>query len=82
MAINVTYSLWLGDAEATAQQVYDAFMDGIVRIDKGDGNVISPTSIYWENSDGTQTDPAAVTYVETFDNNGTLAKNGTMYNPG
>lgn len=82
MSISATFSLWLGDAEATAQQVYDAFMGGIVRIDKEDGNVVSPASIYWENSDGTQTDPAAVTYVETFDVNGTLAKNGTMYNPG
>ena len=81
MATSATFSLWLGDAEATAQLVYDAFMGGIVRIDKGDGNIISPTSIYWENSDGTQTDPTAVTYVETFDVNGTLAKNGTKYNP-
>lgn len=55
--------LMLNGVEATAQQVYDAFMAGPVRLDKN-GTVRTPIKIYWENSDGTHTNPKAVTYVE------------------
>lgn len=55
--------LLLNGVEATAQQVYDAFMAGPVRIIVTDGYVGSPISLYWENSDGTQTNPKAVSYV-------------------
>lgn len=59
-------TLSFNGSAATAQQVYDAFMSGIVRIDTGDGNVETLSRIYWENSDGTQTNPAAVSYVKLY----------------
>jgi hypothetical protein len=55
--------LMLNGVEATAQQVYDAFMAGPVRLDLGPGSVSSVASLYWENSDGTKTNPKAVSYV-------------------
>lgn len=57
--------LLLNGVEATAQQVYDAFIAGPVRMSDGD-TVYAPIQIAWENSDGTQTNPKAVTYVEIF----------------
>lgn len=56
--------LFLNDVEATAQQVFDAFMAGPVRLSASRGDVFVPISIYWENSDGAQTNPKAVTYVK------------------
>ena len=58
--------LKLNGSAATPQQVYDAFMSGIVRIDAGDGNVEALSRIYWENDDRTQTNPAAVSYVKLY----------------
>lgn len=60
---DVAPKLMLNGVEATAQQVYDAFMAGPVRLANG-GILLAPLAIYWENSDGTQTNPKAVTYVE------------------
>lgn len=57
--------LLLNGVEPTAQQVYDAFMSGPVRLAQR-GTVRIPIEIYWENSDGTQTNPKAVTYVEIY----------------
>lgn len=72
--------LKLNGSEATAQQVYDAFMGGIVRIDQGSGVVLAPVRIYWENEDGTQTNPAAVTYVKVLDGSDSIVTQiGTRY---
>ena len=40
-------------------------MAGPVRLSDG-GTVYAPIQIAWENSDGTQTNPKAVTYVKIF----------------
>ena len=80
--------LMLNGVEATAQQVYDAFMAGPMRVSDG-GTVYAPIQIAWENSDGTQTNPKAVTYVEVSSvapiSDGSLAMAsfgvGTKYTP-
>ena len=65
---------------ATAQQVYDAVMGGIMRVDKGSGVVLAPAQIDWESADGTQTNPAAVTYAEVrTSDDSVIAKVGTKY---
>lgn len=61
---NAAPKLLLNGVEATAQQVVDAFMAGPVRLVMSNGYVVSPTGFYWENSDGTQTNPKAITYAE------------------
>ena len=72
--------LKLNGSVATAQQVYDAFMGGIMRVDKGSGVVLAPAQIYWESADGTQTNPAAVTYAEVRTSDDiVIAKVGTKY---
>lgn len=72
--------LKLNGSVATAQQVYDAFMGGIMRVDKGSGVVLAPAQIYWESADGTQTNPAAVTYAEVrTSDDSIIAKVGTKY---
>ena len=72
--------LKLNGSVATAQQVYDAFMGGIMRVDKGSGVVLSPAQIYWESADGTQTNPAAVTYAEVRTSDDiVIASVGTKY---
>lgn len=72
--------LKLNGSAATAQQVYDAFMSGIMRVDKGSGVVLAPALIYWESADGTQTNPAAVTYAEVRTSDGSIiASVGTKY---
>lgn len=72
--------LKLNGSEATAQQVYDAFMGGIMRVDQGSGVVLAPAQIYWESADGTQTNPAAVTYAEVrISDDIVIAKVGTKY---
>lgn len=73
-------TLSFNGSAATAQQVYDAFMSGIVRLDQGSGVVTSLLRIYWENEDGTQTNPAAVSYVELYNNDESkITTVGTKY---
>lgn len=77
---NAAPKLLLNGVEATAQQVYDAFMSGIMRVDKGSGVVLAPAQIYWESADGTQTNPAAVTYAEVRTSDDiVIASVGTKY---
>lgn len=84
-AVGSASGLLLNGVEATAQQVYDAFMAGPVRLQmKIGGRVYVPSSIYWENSDGRWTNPKAVTYVEVYcvkvNNDGSVT--GTTYSIG
>ena len=65
-AVATPTHLYLNGSEATAQQIYDAFMGGPIRLDAEKGMILVPTELYWENEDGTQTNPAAVTYVQVF----------------
>lgn len=75
-----TKILKINGSAATAQQVYDAFMGGIMRVDKGSGVVLAPAQIYWESADGTQTNPAAVTYAEVrTSDDSIIAQVGTKY---
>ena len=43
--------------DVTAQQAYDAFMNGVVLIDGGNGKVALVTGIQWCDSNGGQDDP-------------------------
>lgn len=65
--VDTVRKLKLNGVEATAQQVYDAFMSGPVRLaDSEYHSVEIPPTMYWENSDGTQTNPKTVSFVQFY----------------
>lgn len=66
MAAHNSYKLQKDGADVTAQQVYDAFISGIVLLDAGSNGVYIPMSIQWHDSNGGQDDPGDVAYVKVM----------------
>lgn len=75
--ISKTYTITHEDgSEVTAQEVYDAFMAGLVIIEAGDGGGYSMeyvvSGIYWQGGTNGNGDPTNVNYVEITINGETI----------
>lgn len=78
MAAKKGYKLQKNGEDVTAQQVYDAFMNGVVLLElEGTGVVAMPTQMQWRDSNGGQNDPNNVVGVRFF-LNGQLFDVGNM----
>lgn len=73
MAAHNSRKLQKDGADATAQQVYDAFMSGVVLLDSGSNGVLLVTGVQWCDSNGGQDDPSDVVYVNVMTGNGSVA---------
>ena len=77
MATNQGYKLQKNGEDVTAQQAYDAFMNGVVLVElKGKGMEMI-TSMVWRDSNGGQSDPSNVVGVR-FNLNGVFFDIGNM----
>ena len=78
MATNQGYKLQKNGEDVTAQQAYDAFMNGVVLVElKGKGMEMI-TSMVWRDSNGGQNNPSNAVGVR-FILNGTLFDIGNMH---
>jgi hypothetical protein len=77
MATNQGYKLQKNGEDVTAQQAYDAFMNGVVLFELEGRGVSMPTAMVWRDSSGGQSDPSNVVGVR-FDLNGTFFDIGNM----